>query len=76
MILLDVRDTEEDLDNIITGSIKIPADYEGRALENSILIDRVYSEDYNNLEDMLKDADRLMFEQKKKKMLIDKFDIH
>jgi len=66
-VLLHIRYTEEYLDDITTDSIEIHADHEGRALENSTLIDRVYSEDYNNLEDMLKDADRLIFGQKRKR---------
>jgi len=66
-VLLQVGNIEQKLENIITQTIEVPVQYQEIPLEISTSIGQVSSENYDNLEDMLKDADRLMFEHKKSK---------
>lgn len=66
-VLLQVGNIEQTLEDIITKTIEIPVQYQEIPLEISTSIGRVNSGDYDNIEDMLKDADALMFEHKKSK---------
>lgn len=66
-VLLQVGNIEDELNDLITETVEIPVDYEDMSLQISTSIGQVSSENYDNLEDMLKDADRLMFEHKKSK---------
>ena len=58
---------EKDLEELITDTIELPVEYNGMQLQISTSIGRVHSDNYENLEDMLKDADKLMLEHKKSK---------
>lgn len=66
-VLLQIGNIEQKLEDIITQTIEQPVQYQEIPLEISTSIGRVHSDDYDNLEDMLKDADELMFEHKKSK---------
>lgn len=66
-VLLQVNNIEEHLEDLITKTIELPVKYNDIQLQISTSIGRVHSNDYDNLESMLKDADELMFEHKKSK---------
>lgn len=66
-VLIQVGNIEQQLEDLITQTIEQPVQYQEIPLEISTSVGRVNSEKYNNIEDMIKDADKLMFEHKKQK---------
>jgi diguanylate cyclase (GGDEF)-like protein len=66
-VLLQISNMENNLEELITDTIELPVEYNGMQLQISTSIGRVHSDDYETLEDMLKDADELMFKHKNSK---------
>tara|TARA_Y100001960_G_scaffold308147_1_gene365183 strand:- start:7157 stop:8779 length:1623 start_codon:yes stop_codon:yes gene_type:complete len=65
-VLIQIANLEQQFEELIMQTIEQPVEYEAIPLKISTAIGRVHSEKYDNLEDMLKDADSLMYDDKKK----------
>lgn len=66
-VLIQTDDIDTDLTSLITKKIEKTISFKNLSLEISTSIGITISDEYNNLSDMLKDADDLMFENKKRK---------
>jgi len=64
-VLVQSKDLEKDLTSLIIETIERPMNFQDNILETSTSVGVTISNNYDNLEEMLKEADSLMYKNKK-----------